>query len=125
LLLAVADQFRQAAAALERRLSRIHLIEDEPQRVEIAAEGDLFAGELLRGHVGGRPHPHVPFLHVRGQTRQAEIGDADLPLPIDHDVGGLQVAVDHALVVGRGQTGADLPGDLRRLVGSEAPDPSQ
>ena len=44
---------------------------------------------------------------------------------VDHDVGGLQVPVQHALVVRRGEPGAELPRDLDRLVRRKPPDAAQ
>ena len=40
----------------------------------------------------------------------------DAAAPVDHDVGGLQVAVQDAPLVRRGEAGAELARDLERLV---------
>ncbi len=44
---------------------------------------------------------------------------------IDHDVGRLQITVQHALVVGGGETGAKLLGDLHALVAGQSADAAQ
>ena len=61
----------------------------------------------------------MPAIAVVSRPRdrsQAEIGDADLPLAIDHDVGGLEVAVQDAALVRGGQARAQLTREIERLV---------
>ena len=60
-----------------------------------------------------------------GEAGQAEVGDAHVALAVEHHVRGLQVAVQHALLVRRGQPGAELPRDLERLVRRQPADPPQ
>ena len=60
-----------------------------------------------------------------GQAGQAEIHDQDFAAPVEHDVGRLQIAVQHAFVVRGGQAGADLARDLQRFVGGQAADAAQ
>jgi hypothetical protein len=57
----------------------------------------------------------------QAQSRQAEICNHHLPPAIEHDVGWLQIAVQHALGMGRGQTGAKLARDFQSLVRGQAP----
>ena len=81
------------------------------------------AGELLRRHVLRRADELV-----RGVGRgrgDAEVGDADVALAVDHHVGRLQVAMQHAAVVRGGDAGAELPRDLHRLVLRQPADPAQ
>jgi len=78
--------------------------------------------EHLRSHVGGRAHgAAIPgqLGHGRGQ---AEVGDACVAAAVDHHVGGLQVAVQDPALVGGGQAGGDLAGDLHRAVAGQAAD---
>ena len=60
------------------------------------------AGELLGRHVGRRAGAARPRSR-RASHGQAEVGDARAAVAVDHDVGRLQVAVQDALVVRRGQ----------------------
>ena len=53
-------------------------------------------------------------------ARDAEVGDLDAAVVVDEDVGGLQVAVDHALPVRVGEPvehlADDLPGVLEAVL---------
>ena len=57
-----------------------------------------------------------------GERGQTEVGDADLAAPVDHDVGGLQVAMQDAAFVRGGEPGTDLPGELDGLVLGQSSD---
>jgi hypothetical protein len=59
-----------------------------------------------------RPRSH----DVACRDRQTEVGDADVALAVDHDVGWLEVAVEHTSFVRRGNARAELAGDVDRLV---------
>jgi hypothetical protein len=50
-----------------------------------------------------------------GESRQAEVGDLGLALPVEQDVLRLEVAVDDALGVNVGERFAELPGDTHRI----------
>ena len=64
-------------------------------------------------------------LYFTSHARQTEVGDAQLALPVEHDVARLQIAMHHAFVVRGGQAGAELAGDLQRLVLRQPPDAPQ
>ena len=82
------------------------------------------AARLLRTRIRSRAHDDAerrPFGQRRGgrgidasrivaceRLRQSEIEQFDVALGCDHDVRGLQVAVDHTLVVGRLQSASNL-----------------
>ena len=52
---------------------------------------------------------------------QAEVGDPDPAVAVEHDVGRLQIAMDDAAIVRGGEAGADLPRELdRALLGKPA-----
>ena len=91
------------------------------------------ARHLLGGHVRHRPHHDtVARLHLgrqlraeafvglrRGELGQAEVEDLDTPTFADHDVGGLQVAMDDSLLVGSGQGVGERHGDVEEPTGEE------
>ena len=59
------------------------------------------------------------------QSRQAEVRQQHLAAAVQHDVGGLQIAMQHALLVGRGETGAEFARDLQGLVAGKPADAAQ
>ena len=76
-----------------------------PQGIHVGRRPDLaaIARGLLGRHVAGRPHD----LAGAGQAavalellRQAEVGHARVAVPVEQDIGRLEVAVDHAVLVG-------------------------
>ena len=85
----------------------------------------FFSRQLLGRHVSGSSAADLSALNLIGDTRQAEISDHDLPASIEHDVRGLQVAVEHAFGVGGGQSGAELAGDIERLIFGQTADAAQ
>ena len=80
-------------------------------------------GKLLRRHVGRRAG-QAGRLDL-GASSQPEVGQPHAPPAVDHDVGRLEIAVEHPLVVGSGQPGAQLPRHLGRLVRRQAADAPQ
>ena len=56
---------------------------------------------------------------------EAEVSDSDLPGGVEHDVGRLEIAMDHAALVSGGEAGADLPRDLERALFRKAADAAQ
>ena len=76
---------------------------------------------LLGRHVGGRAGAD----RFAGEAGQAEVGDAHLAGAVDHHVGRLEVAMDHAAFVRGGEAGAHLPRDLERAIFREPSDAAQ
>jgi hypothetical protein len=106
----------------ERTFTGEHLVQDEAQRIEVAAQGNLLAGQLLRRHVEGRAMADLGLGDPCGVGGEAEIHEAGLPAPIDHDVGGLEIAMDQPFAVGGGETCADSGGQLGGLGARQASD---
>ena len=99
------------------------LEEREAKCVDVALDRRAFAGELLRRHVLRRSCELADG--VSRDRGDAEVGDADVALAVDHHVGGLEVAVQDTAFVRGGHAGTELPRDLHGLVVRHAPDPSQ
>ncbi len=59
------------------------------------------------------------------QTCQSKIGQQHLAAAIQHDVARFQIAVQHAFLMGRRQSGAQPARDLERLVVGQTADPAQ
>ena len=102
----------------------------QPRGVDVGAAVDLLAGRLLGAHVDRRADDEAGARHAvvrrRGDgARHPEVGHDGVAGEDEH-VGGLDVAVDHAVPVGVGQRVGDLAGDRQRLVDREprlAPEP--
>ncbi len=95
--------------AIEQGADRI----DVPPRI-----GHGLQVRLLRRHVEQRPKRRR--LLVR-QAGLAEIRQPRAAVLIEQHVGGLQIAVQHAFVVGVDQAGDDLAEQLRGLAGRQRP----
>src|SRR5262249_61076075 len=93
-------------------------VEHEAERVDVAPWRDLAACELLGRHVGRR----AGAKDLARGAGQAEIRDPDLAAAVEHDVRGLEIAVDDAPVVRGGKPRADLAGQLDRAVLRESAD---
>ena len=83
-----------------------HVEEDDPQRVDVALVGDgrrLVVQHrlgLLRTHVAGGSPRKMAFVIGRGRKHgNPKIGEKRLMLGVEEDIGGLNVAVDDALLV--------------------------
>ena len=113
---------RSVAAGLPARTGLTparRLVEDEPERVEVAALVDALARRLLRGHVGERAHDVARARErlVAGEVGDAEVGQLGRAVGRaravgDHHVLRLDVAVDDAALVG-----------VLERVGEREPDP--
>ncbi|MCU0723844.1 MAG: hypothetical protein MUC63_09570, partial [Planctomycetes bacterium] len=101
------------------------LVERGAEGIDVGAEVDRLALALLRGHVGrgaqdlpGHGHAHVGQ-RVAGEAEVRDLHDALLG---DHEVGGLDVAVDHALLRGLREPLGRLDDVVQRLgLGEGAP----
>ena len=110
---------------MEGTAAGVELVEHEAERVDVAADADLAALQLLRRHVAGRPRTHVLFAERFGEAGQAEVGDAHVALAVEHQVRGLEVPVEDTLLVRGGEPRAELPRDVERLVGRQPADAPQ
>ena len=112
-------QLREALRG-KRRLAATHFVEHQAERIDVAAHRRALAGQLLGRHVGGRAG-HLAFHRLaRHADGEAEVGNPGAAVPVDHDVRRLQVAMQHATGVRRGEAGAQLPCDGERLLARRA-----
>ena len=109
----------------ERQLAGEDLVQHQAERVDVALDGDFLARELLGRHVGRRAVAHFGAFDLARQSGQSEIGEQHLAAAVEHDVGRLQVAMQHALFVRGGESGAELARDLERLVAGQPADAPQ
>ena len=113
------------APRVERLLPRRELVENQPQRIDVALDRRPLARKLLRRHVRRRPR-HFPLDHVARRHRQAKVRDPRPSSPVHHHVRRLQIPVQNTLVMRRGQPRAQLPRDVQPLVGGrKTSDPLQ
>ena len=97
-----------------------HLGEDDPGREDVGADVEGEAASLLRGHVGRGPRDRAGAV-FRQTPRDAEVHHHHAAGGRDHDVLGLEVAVDEPRLVDRIEPGEELRGDLARLLELERP----
>jgi hypothetical protein len=130
------DEHLHGRLADERAEPGEHLVEERAEGEDVAPRVEVHPHGLLRAHVGRRPH-HAPFLRRVGrrvvelerlarrglarleELREAEIEDFDLAVLVQHDVLGLEIAVDDPLLVRLGQRARDGPRDAQRLGDAE------
>ena len=107
----------------EGQLPGEHLVEHDAHGVDVRLVGDVVSPGLFRGDVVHRADGLVG--HGLGLALQepgdAEIGHLDGPVPQQHDVLGLDVPVDDALLVGVLQGQQDLGGEVQGLLPADGP----
>jgi hypothetical protein len=116
---------------VERDLPREHLERHAADRVEVGPGADVLRHRLLGRHVGrgadggpGRGEERAG-LHLVRRLRDPEVGDLHAPVRRDHQVLGLEVAVDDPVLLGEREPGEqplEHAADLReRQVPDERP----
>ena len=113
----------QRRVAGERRLAGQHVIGRDAERVDVAAGVELAAFDLFGAHVERRAHRDADLREVRAAVAlhagEAEVGDFHFAAAGEHDVFGLDVAVDDAFAGRFGERGGDLPQDIERELRRE------
>ena len=127
----VLDQDLPVALADERHAPDEHLVEADPERVDVGAVIDVGATLALLGRHVRRRAEHEPGARavraegalVAGQLGDAEIEELDEVLVAaarrQDDVVGLEIAVDDAGLVRRGERIRDLERDRQRPLGRQ------
>jgi hypothetical protein len=110
--------------AFEHGLSGERFEQHQTETVQIAPGGGAMPRQLLGSHVS-RCAAEAACGTSLGAAGDTEVGDAHLAPSVEHHVGRLEIAVQDAPGVDRGQTGTELPGDLHRLVARRTPDALQ
>jgi len=108
------DRVRRERLAVED-----HLVEDDPQREQIAPPVERRAFDLLRRHVGGAADHHAGAgqLHLLAdRLGDAEVGDLHLARLGEHQVAGLDVAVNDSRFVRGAERLGGLRDHLERLL---------
>ncbi len=129
LLLDVGEQDRQRLAGAERHASRQQLVRDHARGVEVGPRPDLARHRLLGRHVGGSADRHAGRGPERARALlgqrlgDPEVGDLDPPVGGDHQVLGLEVAVDDARGVRVRQPGEHVLQHAADLRGLQPADP--
>src|ERR1019366_8200225 len=99
--------------------------EHQAKRVDVALHRDFSSGELLGRHVGRGAVANLFARDFVGERGKAEISYNDVASAVEHDVGRLQIAMQNALGVSRGEAGAQLARYFDRFVGRQAADSAQ
>ena len=110
----------------KRRLAGEHLVRHRTERVEVDARVDrLLAHRLLGTHVLRRAEREAGLRHARSARllhgeRDAEVRDERVPA-LQQNVLGLDVAMDHAVLVRVVERVGDLARDAQRVVDRKLP----
>ncbi len=108
---------RHHVRAVEGQLAGGRLVHDDAQRVEVAGRAELFALRLLGADVVRRAEHRGIVRHAGvARLRDAKVHDLHVAVGLDHDVGGLDVAVDDVVAVRDAQRRAHLRGYLGDLA---------
>lgn len=105
----------------EGHVAAHELVQEHPDRPQVHVQAVPFAAEDLRRHVVRRAQNGEGFVAVLGvqDLRSAHVDDLQPALVVDHQVLGLQVAVDYVLAVQVLDAQDDRPDVVPRFVVAE------
>ena len=89
-------------SAFERQLAGDHFVQHHAQRPDVRPVVCIFTARLLRRHVSSRAQSRTELgqFAAVGQFSQAEVHNFDLTLVRHHDIGGFDIPVGDAFLVG-------------------------
>jgi len=108
----------------EGRFPRQQLKEGHAESVQIGRGSRLLAPELLRRHVGWRPHRGQrpgQVASIRQPPGQPEISKEDSPITGHEQIRGFDVAVDHSFAVEVRQAFQNLAGEVQHTIDAQGP----
>ena len=116
-------QHRQGRGRLERQRPREHLVQHTAQGIDVRPGVRALPPALLRRHVVRRAHHHARGRHGRQRlaARDAEVRHLRRTVGSDQHVLGLDVPVNNALRVSRGEAVGDLNGERDGTGDGQAP----
>ena len=105
----------------ERRRARENLVEHDGERIEIAALVALAAAALLGRHIERRADRRAGARHAHAALHagDAEVHDLHAPVIADHQIGRLNVAMDHAHLMRIGDAVGGLRDNGEALLDAE------
>ena len=97
------------------------LIGDDAERVQVPGGGGHVSHRLLGSEILGRAHDHAGGRHrtLVDPGGDAEIGELSQTLPVDEDIGRLDVAMDDAGIVHDLKGAGDLGENRQDLRGGQ------
>jgi hypothetical protein len=99
------------------------VVSGHAKRIDIRPGVELATFDLFGAHVERRAHRDADLREVGAaialDARQAEVGHFHFAAAREHDIFGLDVAVDDAFVAGFGERGGDLPHNIERQLRCE------
>ena len=98
----VLEEDERGVLPCEREVQGGHLVQHNPEGVDVGAAVEWLPLGLFGGHVVGCARYHADLAEVGFAQRpcQPKIGQHHLPALGEHDVGGLHIAVNHVKRVG-------------------------
>jgi hypothetical protein len=110
----------RSGSTIVGELPRDHFVKYDAQGVDVAGHRRFNFFKQLGGHVGGRTG-RPSRAAIRLGHGDAEVHDVDVPQPVDHHIGRLQVTMEHTLVVGRSKPRTQFPAHAQSPLHGQPP----
>ncbi len=86
-------------ARIKRQLSGQQPVHGHRQRIDVRLMSERLLPDLLRRHIGRRTHAAYLCRLLAFNQCRTEIGNLDVVVAADHDIGRLDIPVYHALIL--------------------------